>query len=513
MKLLLIDELFECLNLETMIKHHFPTCHILPSPSKWYEGLKLAKVEKPDILLVNLDVIGIDGMDILKLVREHHPSAQLIVYTATENFAYAKNALDMGVKYFFMKPISEELLVNALNEIWNEKQRQTYKQSHLTSAVIDRIRLHRVAGQNMISSLLLGAPEPESLNLWIDSSEIIFQDQGCILITVKEDNVITELYFLQIQKTIQELQHYASGIVKKYENVICILLFPDAQLTIQNYKDWLNGYIKIFSQKLPKMDLSFFVSSWAPSYENSSDLWNECQYLLNKDNKMRMDNILFFEKTPLQTNNMLLYVQTQKKVKKAILDHSWDEAENILTEWIRQMRKNQLQVSELNMLLNCIFRNCLSEIDKQVSYYSLNLFGIQDPFIEPERFVHIGMELIRGKISVDSQDHRLSIVLKALDFIWEYYSEDISLENVARYAEVSPFYLSRLLKKYLNFNFVQILTFARIHAGTNLLCERQDLTIRQISEQVGFSSESYFYKVYKKYTGITAGRLRELLHT
>ena len=75
---------------------------------------------------------------------------------------------------------------------------------------------------------------------------------------------------------------------------------------------------------------------------------------------------------------------------------------------------------------------------------------------------------------------------------------------------ISPFYLSRLLKQELNETFVEILTKVRITRALVLLSDSRK-TIREIGEEVGYGNTTYFYKVFKKQTGMTVGEVRRYL--
>ena len=101
-------------------------------------------------------------------------------------------------------------------------------------------------------------------------------------------------------------------------------------------------------------------------------------------------------------------------------------------------------------------------------------------------------------------------VSKAFICIKQMYSQDISLEEIAELVGISPFYLSRLLKQELNETFVEILTKVRITEAL-LLLQDPKKTIRQIGEEVGYGNTTYFYKVFKKQTGMTIGEVRRCL--
>ena len=101
-------------------------------------------------------------------------------------------------------------------------------------------------------------------------------------------------------------------------------------------------------------------------------------------------------------------------------------------------------------------------------------------------------------------------VRKAVLFMEKNYMDDISLERTAESAGISSFYLSRLLKQELNQNFTDVLTDIRMRKAMQLIWDRK-LTVREIAEQCGYSNITYFYKVFKKYTGRSVGQIRSIL--
>lgn len=110
----------------------------------------------------------------------------------------------------------------------------------------------------------------------------------------------------------------------------------------------------------------------------------------------------------------------------------------------------------------------------------------------------------------DLGNNRVCYVKDALAFIEENYERDISLEETAAKQGLSSFYLSRLLTQWLQTSFVELLTSARINKAIELIQE-DDAKAKNLSARVGFQSPAYFYKVFKKNTGMTVGEMREFL--
>ena len=90
----------------------------------------------------------------------------------------------------------------------------------------------------------------------------------------------------------------------------------------------------------------------------------------------------------------------------------------------------------------------------------------------------------------------------AIEYMERNYQKDLSLEDVARFIQISPFYLSKIFKKEIGENFIDYLTGIRIQKAKEFLANPL-LTIKDICYQVGYKDPNYFARVFKKTCGIT----------
>ena len=90
----------------------------------------------------------------------------------------------------------------------------------------------------------------------------------------------------------------------------------------------------------------------------------------------------------------------------------------------------------------------------------------------------------------------------ALSFIRQHFAENLTLEEVAAQAYVSPFYLSHMFKEKLGVTFVEYLTRVRMETAKNYLLNTR-LSIADIAERVGYEDAGYFGKVFKRAAGVT----------
>lgn len=104
--------------------------------------------------------------------------------------------------------------------------------------------------------------------------------------------------------------------------------------------------------------------------------------------------------------------------------------------------------------------------------------------------------------------HYSNTIEMAVKYIHLHLHEPITLERTALAAGISTSYLSRLFKKETGMPIVDYIQKERIQAACNMLAY-SDYTAAQISEYLCFSTQSYFIKIFKKYTGITPANYRK----
>ncbi|MDC7226609.1 MAG: helix-turn-helix domain-containing protein [Spirochaetales bacterium] len=96
----------------------------------------------------------------------------------------------------------------------------------------------------------------------------------------------------------------------------------------------------------------------------------------------------------------------------------------------------------------------------------------------------------------------------AMQFVRENFQNKISLDEAAAYVNLSPSYLSKLFKKELDQNFNAYLNQVRVEKSKNYLLNTE-IPLVDIAGMCGFEDQSYFSKVFKKFTGNSPGKFRE----
>ena len=101
-----------------------------------------------------------------------------------------------------------------------------------------------------------------------------------------------------------------------------------------------------------------------------------------------------------------------------------------------------------------------------------------------------------------------SSVERAKAYIAERYNKDISLDDVSREMDISPYYFSKLFKEETGENFIEYLTSIRINKAKQLI-SGTDMSMKEICTEVGYADPNYFSRIFKKNVGVTPTEYKE----
>jgi two-component system, response regulator YesN len=116
---------------------------------------------------------------------------------------------------------------------------------------------------------------------------------------------------------------------------------------------------------------------------------------------------------------------------------------------------------------------------------------------------------INYKIIKNLQSKNIQVIEKTKEYVEKNYSQEIRLEDISRYLNISPFHLSRMFKRETGNNIFDYLSMVRIDKSKELLIG-SEISVKEICYNVGYSDPNYYCKVFKKVVGLTPTTYRDL---
>lgn len=125
------DEVLLLENLISKINKHNPDFKVVGSAQTGVEAYSLIEKLCPDILVTDIKMPVMDGLQLIKKVHEHFPYMDCIIVTGYSDFSYAKKAIHYQVREYLLKPIEDELLYKTLLTLRNEFIARTHNYSQI----------------------------------------------------------------------------------------------------------------------------------------------------------------------------------------------------------------------------------------------------------------------------------------------------------------------------------------------------------------------------------------------
>lgn len=489
------------------------------------EALELCRRHEPDILLTDIKMPGLTGLDLIKEVRKLLPSLRIIIISGFNDFEYAKTAMKYGITDYLLKPIDEKELIQVLERMISEitvqarlKKDKEIEQEQYKKAlpVMCEAFLNQMISRNiMTADRMRNELHKYGIDLASGSYTLCVTSPDRIL-QPEEDGRAGDYLRVLIKRAMRKYIRAVSFPLEQDKTTIVSIIGGE------NNKEGLQKAFHLCNRILIKkfgLSISAGISGTTHQLCMLQELYsNACEALetrfwtgagtfaayrpgqLVEDTKLALSEDTL---NKITLNLKLSNIQTALSYVDGICKTLQDEG-NIKPSAVREFFWQFVQ--SLIILLN-----------------------IQLPFIRHESAMTGSQpyERIKGMLFISSLE---SYIKQLLEKIYDFYHDinpvnnnlvesakriievnfagDISLEQVARHVHLSSAYLSELFKKETGMSFIDYKTIIRIEYAKKLLSS-PSMNISEISGKVGYSDPKYFSKLFKKITGKTIYEYRK----
>lgn len=511
------DEVIECRALEMMIRNDFPEAEILPYVGNGIDLVASVEKNQPDIAIVDINMPGLSGLDALDIIRTRNKSMKIIISSAYSEFEFAKRAMKLGASDYILKPLNRNTFCETLRKVMQQVSSESERRHAENKVKVQMEEINGMVGSEFLSSLMLGEPDERSFQMMRDSMSHTYE--GCVLACMRNfelDPAIMKQKIRKLkEKTEKELSQFGYCVGKTYKDEICFLITPGRLLTEEEKQRWIKDAASMVlhcGEKEGYQKLYLGISSWQEDpYEMLTGL-AECRMAARSQGR----------------SGICIYSTKEKKENpkesRKLVNTLTQYMEQGETEKAKQAVKKGFDVTvykgwELSsMVIACIEAVFFVEQavtdklnaaerynrERQIKWTEAEECKSKEELCQWVCKCLDQLDLQKVQTGKKSREH----VERTILYMEKHYMEDISLDQVADASGISSFYLSRLLKQELKQTFVEILTQIRMENALRMLWEGE-LTVKEIAIQSGYNNITYFYKVFKKYTGMSVGEIRE----
>ncbi|MDR1948112.1 MAG: response regulator [Spirochaetaceae bacterium] len=482
-KIILVeDEPAAAENINDIIRLYCPQFEIAAAGDNGKAGLELARQYNPDLLLTDISMPVMNGLDLIVQLHEELPHIKTMILSGYQDFEYARTALRHGAVDYLLKPISPQALQSALERI--------------IPAINDTIAQQRLS---LIRRMLNGEkPDPGLLKKQ-------FAAPAYVLGISRKNGLPSRFY-----RTLFTYSHgTADGEtldVYGRDDMESLRLSPDPAVFSPRALEGINrlhwetpGYTTtvVWNKPFPIEDLPEILKT----------LYN------NLDSRLTIGKDQVISVGEGNRKYAVKYTNVDFETKQ-LLDHYVKENK---TEQIRCLLLGQLKKWEAEGRTQLYVEESVRSFFEQTHRLRLDggrtsgdeglEFMIDDAFFYAASYDELRESLlfILEKVLPNPQNPINKVdTPEFFELIREYINahvtETVTLQSLCRHFGISQTYMSRLFRKYTNQSFINYLTSLRIEKAKGYLANK-DTLIKDAAAMAGFNDQFYFSRVFRSVTG------------
>lgn len=470
------------------------------------EGLDIALEFKPDVVITDVVMPVMDGIEMTQKIRQLRPGTKFIYISCHEDFQYLKNAIEDDVFMYVLKPIDEELLVEgakkAIKAIENDKKHFAMKKMMDESLEVFR--------ENFLHSLLY-TEHVDDAHLSNTISNLEFDNFRNFLVVKFEitSDETDYIYVSRILTAVREgLLTNMNGyvMVKSIDGIIAVLMSPgeDSDLFYDEVRQLLK---EMTAGDGPWKHVRIGLSRVHQSLYDMHVMLLQARRALEKTTNQD-DTILLYEE--LEEVQKELDLDDLKKAINTVLDEETLEAVqrflNIYYPERVRLSSNYIKtlcVSTITTLwLLLIERNLNMKDIFSESSIVWNKLDDLDSVPNKRQWLYNIFVVILQFIRDSEKSSYDRIIADIMSNINKNYQSITNIDKVVEDLLISPSYARSIFKKYTGQTIFDYLLKRRMEVAQQLLSDPY-IKVYEVAELVGYSSKTHFAENFKRYTGKT----------
>lgn len=469
------------------------------------------KIEEcyPDIILTDITMPYMDGLELAEKVMKDYPDISVILITGNNEFEYARKALKIGVCDYIVKPFEKEELILSLLKLQDNINKA------LESSNIQQNDSHK-RKETILQKGILGNKDEESK--WKNELKEVGVDFvsdyyliGCVQLQMKQESDIENfLNWESVMISMLKDTIRVNGIYELFRdfqnNIVFIINFENEQEQMRYRAYELLDFPKIIDRRLG-MECLICFGDYCKSIGDLGKEYYKIQETLKNSNGEKIIK-LFEENKKYETIDEYSYrPQFLTELNEALANKEpekfkqlWNKEWEIAFSSADEASKLQLFATLLALLLTDIVnsgRSIESVYGEEFRPHN-ELYMILD-LEERVKKLLLYYECWLNKAVQKTVSHSRIIAEKARAYIQVHYMDgDLNISDISQELYINQTYLRKMFKEEMGMTLLEFITKYRMHMAKQLLLNTEH-NLSEIAELVGYNDVSYFSKCFKKY--------------
>ena len=474
-----------------------------------------AKRTHPDILITDIQLNDENGLHFAEKLKSRLPKLKIIVLTAHNIVEYTKNAIDIGVMAYLLKPIDTEQLLSTVKTAVDMVEKDN------KDIIFNRIANSFSEKKYLLKSYFLSACSNKH---YIDELHTLFglpdNDGLCSTIIVQiydKDDIFQE--FINIKTLLENSEQ--NFIIPFYEPGMLVFFVRfkfslSQETTLQEcieIADKIKNYLD-FNHTEHCPSYSIGIGAIINSYSDFESSYKTAVNCLEHSFYIGKNQVIYCQDVEPSTNIVTYKEYINSCILSLKIGNEEDALHNIeiLFESFKQNTVNIEIVQRICLEFIVNISTALIQIGHDPNYL-FNKFDIWSYLKECTTLDALKLlitNLVTASIAQisDIRSTKISNMMTEItDYINQNYAQTISLDDVANKFFVSTCYLSTIFKQETSMNFKEYVRMLKINKAKELLSDTNE-SIQEIAHKLGYSSSAYFSTAFRTETGYVPSEYR-----
>ncbi|CAH0308308.1 putative response regulatory protein SACOL0201 [Peribacillus sp. Bi96] len=489
------DEPFIIEGMRALVPWEDYGLNVVGEASNGSEAIKKLETCHVDILLTDIMMPIMDGLELISTLKERHPNTKYIVLSGYEEFEYVKKGMKLGIENYLLKPVNEQELISTLENSIEKLEKSTNNEEAYT--ILRDNTIWRCLNQD------IDAKEwRERVELY--SLEFDGQNLAVVLMQISDGEHENSSFF---RKRVEEL--FQSVCIINPDGELILLVSFNCEDGLKKKLDELNMLFAGYVSGKYHINVGSFVCSTSELYKSYQRAKELSGYrLVLKESGLITDELTKqYTQASLSTSNEL------GDLKRYIVGSEQEKAFLWIKDAFDEINKSTKKVAPT--IIRGFAIEIVTSIQKDVSSHANDqTVGIVKRILEAYSIgilVDILIDFIEGIFRTLEQksEHRSPIIQSVVQYIQAHFYEELSLKTLSYKFHINSIYLGQLFQKETGLVFSEYINHLRLEKAKQLL-RGTHLKAGIIGKQVGYSDSAYFYKQFKKAVGITPSAWRTM---
>ena len=490
------------------------------------QAMEAIEKEQPDLLLTDINMPFVDGMELTKFVYENYPDTKVIIISGFDEFEYAKNAVKYQVLEYILKPITPMEFTETLlrvKKMFDERKESQRDMKKIRSAYVSNLPmvqgryLHNLLNGTVDYAKLDEKQEELRLNLSAGCyNTALVEGDSLEPFTSQYANVKDELALFAVYNITAEIVASENcGIAfQGTDEKTAILFMGDEEESLKIKMKQILPKIHQAMEEFLQIQVTIAVGKSVKRLEELPDSFAktksalEYKFMLGGNQTIEAEE---YEEIRNSAKHIDIF-EWASQMATTIRTNKIEEISQKTEQFVEQVKlsyvnKNRSFVYVQNLVLSVI--NLLElpeeledEIYSQERNFMKQIYECEN-LDEIEHRLRGTFRYICNLMSNQRDSYGKRQAMLALDYIEKNYADSsVTLNSVCTALAMSTSYFSSVFKNYTGETFIESLTKKRMEKA-KILLEQGNLKTYEIAEAVGFSDAHYFSVAFKKTVGKT----------